>query len=110
MSALSAPRILNEPARWRFSHLSRTSTPILSESERFGRRGVRWMDDPMRAAAARTSAKAVATGSGRSEEHTSELQSRFDLVCRLLLEKKKQLQSRSITQCTSLLHFTSQDV
>src|SRR2546428_4500667 len=26
---------------------------------------------------------------GRSEEHTSELQSRSDLVCRLLLEKKK---------------------
>src|SRR5437868_12660892 len=29
--------------------------------------------------------------SGRSEEHTSELQSRFDLVCRLLLEKKKEI-------------------
>src|SRR5207249_9998474 len=28
-------------------------------------------------------------GALRSEEHTSELQSRFDLVCRLLLEKKK---------------------
>src|SRR6266403_2610440 len=28
-------------------------------------------------------------GRGRSEEHTSELQSRRDLVCRLLLEKKK---------------------
>src|SRR5437868_11391302 len=28
-------------------------------------------------------------GKIRSEEHTSELQSRFDLVCRLLLEKKK---------------------
>src|SRR5699024_11414423 len=28
----------------------------------------------------------------RSEEHTSELQSRFDLVCRLLLEKQKQEQ------------------
>src|SRR5438067_7030828 len=28
---------------------------------------------------------------GRSEEHTSELQSRFDLVCRLLLEKKKKV-------------------
>src|SRR5207249_7097932 len=27
-------------------------------------------------------------GRNRSEEHTSELQSRFDLVCRLLLEKK----------------------
>src|SRR5207249_6286022 len=30
-----------------------------------------------------------ATDTARSEEHTSELQSRFDLVCRLLLEKKK---------------------
>src|SRR5258707_5368054 len=30
------------------------------------------------------------TGRGRSEEHTSELQSRQYLVCRLLLEKKKQ--------------------
>src|SRR5438132_8708999 len=29
------------------------------------------------------------TGAGRSEEHTSELQSHSDLVCRLLLEKKK---------------------
>src|SRR5699024_12647354 len=29
----------------------------------------------------------------RSEEHTSELQSRFDLVCRLLLEKKKRNKS-----------------
>src|SRR5699024_11998964 len=32
----------------------------------------------------------------RSEEHTSELQSRFDLVCRLMLEKKKKT-SESIT-------------
>src|SRR5699024_5460289 len=31
---------------------------------------------------------AAAQGIDRSEEHTSELQSRFDLVCRLLLEKK----------------------
>src|SRR5699024_12849263 len=31
----------------------------------------------------------VATVLPRSEEHTSELQSRFDLVCRLLLEKTK---------------------
>src|SRR2546421_4528127 len=33
--------------------------------------------------------------SGRSEEHTSELQSRSDLVCRLLLEKKKQHQNNT---------------
>src|SRR5690349_24013165 len=31
----------------------------------------------------------AATCDARSEEHTSELQSRRDLVCRLLLEKKK---------------------
>src|SRR2546429_1443697 len=31
----------------------------------------------------------VRTSAGRSEEHTSELQSRLHLVCRLLLEKKK---------------------
>src|SRR3989440_1188629 len=33
----------------------------------------------------------------RSEEHTSELQSRSDLVCRLLLEKKKKLTEISTT-------------
>src|SRR5690349_23742633 len=33
-------------------------------------------------------------GSLRSEEHTSELQSRRDLVCRLLLEKKKKKQKK----------------
>src|SRR2546421_9287256 len=37
--------------------------------------------------AVKTSASAL--GLDRSEEHTSELQSRSDLVCRLLLEKKK---------------------
>src|SRR5690606_39345873 len=34
-------------------------------------------------------------GQGRSEEHTSELQSRENLVCRLLLEKKKNRQCMS---------------
>src|SRR5437868_8788433 len=33
--------------------------------------------------------RCIAIPLSRSEEHTSELQSRFDLVCRLLLEKKK---------------------
>src|SRR5207249_8799908 len=32
----------------------------------------------------------------RSEEHTSELQSRFDLVCRLLLAKKKLLDDAAV--------------
>src|SRR3989449_7425121 len=37
---------------------------------------------------------AKAVGGDRSEEHTSELQSRLHLVCRLLLEKKKKSSSR----------------
>src|SRR2546428_8225599 len=37
----------------------------------------------------------------RSEEHTSELQSRSDLVCRLLLEKKKKKPLCDITACLS---------
>src|SRR2546428_7340051 len=38
----------------------------------------------------------------RSEEHTSELQSRSDLVCRLLLEKKKQHYTRHSVDVTLL--------
>src|SRR2546421_401429 len=34
----------------------------------------------------------------RSEEHTSELQSRSDLVCRLLLEKKKKKRTRAVSE------------
>src|SRR5256886_12470412 len=43
----------------------------------------------------------------RSEEHTSELQSQSNLVCRLLLEKKKKNETRVIpdSQYTSLTHY-----
>src|SRR5699024_12621696 len=41
------------------------------------------------AAALMAREKQISYEDARSEEHTSELQSRFDLVCRLLLEKKK---------------------
>src|SRR2546421_9288509 len=53
---------------------------------------VRVPDMSRRAMASRSRSRAVAKGRSaaeRSEEHTSELQSRSDLVCRLLLEKKK---------------------
>src|SRR2546430_11923749 len=48
------------------------------------------------------SAKAIygARGANRSEEHTSELQSQSNLVCRLLLEKKKK-HTQSHTQHNS---------
>src|SRR5438874_5871771 len=41
------------------------------------------------------------TSNTRSEEHTSELQSRRDLVCRLLLEKKKNKISRRASKCAN---------
>src|SRR5256885_5720894 len=37
----------------------------------------------------------------RSEEHTSELQSESNIVCRLLLEKKKPNSAVSLTRCMS---------
>src|SRR2546421_8305452 len=40
--------------------------------------------------------------SSRSEEHTSELQSRSDLVCRLLLEKKKKINTTTMTTIHSI--------
>src|SRR5690349_24665107 len=46
-------------------------------------------DSPHRAHVRRIAWAGGARGLVRSEEHTSELQSRRDLVCRLLLEKKK---------------------
>src|SRR2546428_10320299 len=42
----------------------------------------------------RKSLAIVITVRSRSEEHTSELQSRSDLVCRLLLEKKKKREAQ----------------
>src|SRR2546421_2184437 len=46
---------------------------------------------------------------GRSEEHTSELQSRSDLVCRLLLEKKKTRMSTRVVSNVAFLRPTRSD-
>src|SRR2546429_5869448 len=58
-----------------------------------------------------------ATGAARSEEHTSELQSRLHLVCRLLLEKKKKkrncilchrsVHNRQLTYCRHIVSASS---
>src|SRR2546429_7348750 len=47
---------------------------------------------------------------GRSEEHTSELQSRLHLVCRLLLEKKKKNDTRAMRQHVTQDHPPDTDV
>src|SRR5204863_10197682 len=54
-----------------------------------GARGWRGPPGERGARAAASAGRLAGFGGTRSEEHTSELQSRRDLVCRLLLEKKK---------------------
>src|SRR2546430_8450459 len=57
-----------------------------------------------------SSRRASARGGPRSEEHTSELQSQSNLVCRLLLEKKKKIKdpdywmTRRLKQHTAISH------
>src|SRR5690606_39374062 len=63
-----------KPGEGRFSYRTRPAASELTEP-------------PVEVPLARTACPAC-----RSEEHTSELQSRENLVCRLLLEKKKQTQ------------------
>src|SRR3982751_7125820 len=53
--------------------------------------------------------RSTATSGPRSEEHTSELQSRSDLVCRLLLEKKKH-RKRTTKTCANALATTHDSV
>src|SRR5256885_7023366 len=63
-----------------------------------------WAPRPTRGSATAAS-ETAALATVRSEEHTSELQSPCNLVCRLLLEKKKQqLQRTSENHRTSFRH------
>src|SRR5437867_4554834 len=53
----------------------------------------------------------VGAAVGRSEEHTSELQSPYDLVCRLLLEKKNREQIVPNRKVQSIVrHYASADL
>src|SRR5207249_12062235 len=71
---------------WRFSGtIARAALPGFPKTARGSRRGGRTLP-----------------GIPRSEEHTSELQSRFDLVCRLLLEKKKKKKKKKKNKTNSL--------
>src|SRR2546422_5534781 len=47
----------------------------------------------------------ISTGVSRSEEHTSELQSRLHLVCRLLLEKKKKQNMQNLIKIKQYMNL-----
>src|SRR5260370_20013435 len=72
----------------------------LRHQAREGRPGFRRQLRPCWCAdgAVRQAGAAGGSPGGRSEEHTSELQSHLNLVCRLLLEKKKNTKHKS--ECT----------
>src|SRR3712207_7617909 len=82
------------------SHPRPSSQPSASSSaeRRVARAAADASQRPRSCASSRRSAiELSAHGLERSEEHTSELQSRQYLVCRLLLEKKKTLRTRVVT-------------
>src|SRR5438094_4673987 len=71
-----------------------TSSPDLSSSSRMETRStfMIWK--------VKSTTLSSSRSSSRSEEHTSELQSPYDLVCRLLLEKKKQKKKKRRSEST----------
>src|SRR5690606_41679907 len=103
LTLLHAPR--SSPL-FPYTTLFRSGHPRLrvtcSSSEYPGRRPALSRSAPFTAHALRSTREmAVATKERkyRSEEHTSELQSRENLVCRLLLEKKKELRQCNARIC-----------
>src|SRR5689334_24829064 len=77
-----------------YTTLFRSSSALASGAERHERQR------PSASACLRTAPSSSNAAANRSEEHTSELQSQFQLVCRLLLEKKKKKQqTTSSSKC-----------
>src|SRR3989440_7010424 len=106
MMKLSTPASSQDPSRsfiQRCSVLRRTEAlpgkgRLVAVLTPYSIVGARRISSAPDRSSARRSTMMVSQPSGRwgprSEEHTSELQSRSDLVCRLLLEKKKKLRVR----------------
>src|SRR2546422_6436011 len=90
-----------------YTTLFRSAISLRSVGRRFAQSRTR-CGDPSRKGSQETGSTArklvVAEGSAgtvRSEEHTSELQSRLHLVCRLLLEKKKNTNAQYVANATA---------
>src|SRR5690606_40860119 len=84
--SLNSSRVTPGPISWKcLSHCPVSIHPIFNELTRMLSFGSDMPSDLDKA-----------TQEARSEEHTSELQSRENLVCRLLLEKKKKKQKNTV--------------
>src|SRR5712664_4590766 len=89
----SGPHVPPTELRWApaFSHSRRTigSRASVQHAMTSAPRTAASKESTTTALGWRAASALALSGSRRSEEHTSELQSRSDIVCRLLLEKKK---------------------
>src|SRR5947207_8897052 len=93
MRVWRSPRSWYVPAVFLFLTRRAPSSTLFPYTTLF--RSERFLADGQRAPQQRLGFRVLMTGAiKRSEEHTSELQSHSDLVCRLLLEKKKTMQIR----------------
>src|SRR5436309_4218677 len=81
-----------------YTTLFRSFRPGSPEVYNIGRNDPRPMTEVAKLVCELAGKSVIGRGSFRSEEHTSELQSRENLVCRLLLEKKKQKANTVVTQ------------
>src|SRR3712207_5696444 len=87
-------RMARPPGSWPGLRCGRQETSAPQETEQKGQpgavmEGILTTGQQRLAAILRVAVGTIFLTAGRSEEHTSELQSRQYLVCRLLLEKKK---------------------
>src|SRR5438046_7512872 len=72
-----------------YTTLFRSSVTNVFNPEKLFQRGTTVLNAKVLAAQLKVTCRPAVLGQARSEEHTSELQSLTNLVCRLLLEKKK---------------------
>src|SRR5438270_5274584 len=105
--ALEAPKrtVLAEDGRDSLDDTGGDEIPGPASGQRAARDHSRVAPSPGRFAQRRLVATAAALATGRSEEHTSELQSQSNLVCRLLLEKKKKTKDSELVYRYSYFIF-----
>src|SRR5437867_10380512 len=79
-----------------------------TSGRRVDRFGCRRRTTGCESSARRSVRSPAGSGRTRSEEHTSELQSPYDLVCRLLLEKKKKQSKKQLNPYKIITHWCDQ--
>src|SRR5260370_30090615 len=84
-------------------------TTLFRSTTRCGRKSRPYSCSPIPSYSSRPRASSKKSQVTRSEEHTSELQSHLNLVCRLLLEKKKKIKQRNKQVCMHLDNNENKD-